>query len=164
VFRDAGWDGKTPALPQPEHKKHHKHHKGHGKDSNAADAEAWQAAADDDDDDDDDDDEAMEASYEEDLLDDVDQEYDYEDDRELEVEVVGAQDAASTAANVAADSAIPSLEVVKLARAAAVRQQAQLAGQGLGWSKPWWQQQRGMQLQRLRLRGGRKREQGPTAS
>eukprot|EP00882_Tetradesmus_deserticola_P005485 GHRQ01005775.1.p1 GENE.GHRQ01005775.1~~GHRQ01005775.1.p1 ORF type:complete len:297 (+),score=94.61 GHRQ01005775.1:448-1338(+) len=28
VFRDAGWDGKTPALPQPEHKKHHKHHKG----------------------------------------------------------------------------------------------------------------------------------------
>jgi hypothetical protein len=160
VFRDAGWDGKTPALPQPEHKMHHKHHKSHGKDSNAADAEAWQAAAAADDDDDDD--EAMEASYAEDLLDAVEQEVDREHDHELEDEDVGAQDPASAAADVAADSAMPSLEVVKLARAAAVRQQAQLAGQGLGWSKPWWQRQHGLQLQWLR--GGRKPEVGPTTS
>jgi hypothetical protein len=156
VFRDAGWDGKTPALPQQEHKKHHKHHKG----SNAADTEAQQVAApaataelD----------ESMEAFLEEDLLDEfeVHQEYEHEDDSELEDEVAGVQNPASTAADDAGYSAMPSLEIIKLARAAAVRQQVQLAGQVLGWSKPWWQQQRSMQL--LRLWGVGKPEKAPTA-
>ncbi|KAF6265402.1 hypothetical protein COO60DRAFT_1697717 [Scenedesmus sp. NREL 46B-D3] len=145
VFRDAGWDGKTPALPKAEHKKHHKHRKG----GNAAEAEAWQAAELD---------EALEASWEDSLMEE-DSELEREDDRVFE----GAtQNPAAVAADEAAAAAMPSLQVVKLARAAAVRQQAQLAGQGLGWSQPWWQQQRGMQLQRLR--GARQAAQEPVAS
>jgi hypothetical protein len=144
VFRDAGWDGKTPALPQRERKQHHKHHTG----NNAADATAWNAAATAEAD------EASESAIDDDKVhEDDDGEVDVEDDREVEDEVAAAQDSASTATDSTARSAMPSLEVVKLARAAAVRQQAQVAGLDLGWAKPWWQQQRGMQQQRLR--GGR---------
>uniref|UniRef100_A0A383VYB7 Uncharacterized protein n=1 Tax=Tetradesmus obliquus TaxID=3088 RepID=A0A383VYB7_TETOB len=159
VFRDAGWDGKTPPLPQPEQKK--KHHKHHGKHSNAADAAAAAAAAGLD--------EVLEASFEEEFMVQGDRELDHEDDREDEDnEVYEAKDrgsAAAAAAGNAGGSAGPSVEAVKLARAAALRQQQQqqqVAGPQVGWMRPWWQQQRSVQLQRLR--GGGREEKGPVAS
>jgi hypothetical protein len=142
VFRDAGWDGKTPPLPSSDRKKHHKHH---SKDSNTAKSAATAAAELG---------EALESSFEEFLVQEDRESY-HEDDGEAEAEVPGAQEPAAAAAGSAAEgAAMPSLQEVQLARAAVMRQQQQhLSVQGEGLMKPWWQQQRSMQLQRLRGAG-----------
>jgi hypothetical protein len=137
VFRDSGWDGKTPPLPQADRKKHHK------QGSKAAGHYVM--------------DTGLAASAEDVSAQELGHESERRDDHEAAAEaevVAGSTAAGSTAAQGSEPSAASgglSLEDVKQARAAALRQQQQLAaGLKVGWLAPWWQQQRSMQLQRLR--------------